>query len=63
MKPPPGTPPNAKAAYFEVLEGLVYPFREQALIHWERAAKSSTVSGFWSRIARERLAGITVPDC
>jgi hypothetical protein len=60
---PPGAAAKAKASYIEVFEGLVYPIRQEALTHWERAAGSSTASAFWSQVARDRLAGKAFPDC
>ena len=49
--------------YLAALEGLVRPFREQAYLTWERAAASKSASRFVTERARERFAGITIPDC
>jgi hypothetical protein len=65
IPPPPqmtqGMSPSTKAAFLELMDGLVQPLREQAIPYWERAAASG--SAFWAARARDRLAGITFPDC
>lgn len=59
---PPGTSPPPLDEYRAVLEGLVKPLRDQADHSWERAAAAEG-SGFWSRVAHDRLAGVSRPDC
>jgi hypothetical protein len=54
-------PPTVLAQYIEVLHGLVRPLHDAATREWERAAEST--SDLAASLARQRLAGITVPDC
>ena len=56
-------PPNARATFMEIMEGLVEPIRDQATQYWERAAAKRDASGLVSGWAWRRLAGATVPDC
>ncbi len=66
--PPPtqitsGMPPNVRATFMEIMDGLVEPLRDEATQYWQRAAVNRDASGLVSGWAQQRLAGATVPDC
>jgi hypothetical protein len=58
---PQGLPPQILAQYLDVLQGLVRPLRDQAMLAWERASRGS--SPYWAAQARERIATGAVPGC